>query len=401
MKKSLGQYMTPEKIARLVASEIGECDALIDFAVGTGELLHEAFKANLKPPQLIGFDIDDSILKLAQTRLPECALIHGDGLSSRLPRLDKYLKVGVIGNPPYLVNLKKKSRRNWIFEALGKLQNQNGLDRAEVHFLCRSLMTAKRHKGKVVIVMPMSFADGDKYAAIRSAIMEQFHVQKCIELPAGIFIGTEARTALLVIDTVLPHPDQKHTEICLLEIDQEQPIVVYKNILALGARLDARYYSIAAKAQVSTVLADLGVSITRGLFSRKFAQDMNFKAIHTSDLERIGQTGGKLDTSSHDGQTFDTKEIITVQSGDILLARTGKRVYWDPILVSSGNAPITDHVFRIRVSEDVRDIVQQSFFHPYFKEWLNATCKGVCATVLTKRELLNMPVFALEGMGAI
>ena len=32
--------------------------------------------------------------------------------------------------------------------------------------------------------------------------------------------------------------------------------------------------------------------------------------------------------------------------------------------------------------------------HPQFSAWLQGASKGICATVLTKRELLQMPLFA-------
>ena len=62
-------------------------------------------------------------------------------------------------------------------------------------------------------------------------------------------------------------------------------------------------------------------------------------------------------------------------------------------MMSSGEAAITDHVFRIRASASVRELVYQSLCHPEFSAWLHGASKGVCAAVLTKRELLQMPVF--------
>jgi type I restriction enzyme M protein len=92
----------------------------------------------------------------------------------------------------------------------------------------------------------------------------------------------------------------------------------------------------------------------------------------------------------HERDTF-------AQAGDILLSRTGNRVSWNPVMVVSGKAPITDHVFRIRLNESDREIALKSFRNPRFQQWLNAVCKGVCATVLTKQDLLKMPLFSMAS----
>ena len=67
---------------------------------------------------------------------------------------------------------------------------------------------------------------------------------------------------------------------------------------------------------------------------------------------------------------------------------------WEPVIVAGGIAPITDHVLRIRAPEPVRDRVARSFQHPAFPKWLESVTKGVCASVITKRELLQMPIFS-------
>jgi hypothetical protein len=66
------------------------------------------------------------------------------------------------------------------------------------------------------------------------------------------------------------------------------------------------------------------------------------------------------------------------------------------VVVNKGPMPITDHVFRIRAPLAFRKVVEHSFMHPLFETWLSGISKGVCATVITKRELLEMPLFAMH-----
>lgn len=51
-------------------------------------------------------------------------------------------------------------------------------------------------------------------------------------------------------------------------------------------------------------------------------------------------------------------------------------------------------MLRIRAPAKVRRQVIESFMHPAFPAWLASVTKGVCASVVTKRELLKMPLFA-------
>lgn len=394
MKKDLGQYMTPNEITNLIAQEVGQCDIAIDFAVGTGELLKAVQKTN-KTAELIGFDIDNSVLNLARKDLKNQTLIHGNGLSKRLPKINPTKKIVVVGNPPYLSN-KNEISHNWSSQILRELKSLQGLDRLEIQFLCRSIATAEKFKGKVVIIMPISFADGDKYAAIRGLIMKNYHIEKCIELPSYTFKDTEARTVILVINTTNIMSD-KVTAIGIYHKESKNYKIITKKHLEPETRLDARFYSVPSKQKTDILLSDVNVSISRGLLTKKHASEMKIQVIHTSDLTRLKNMQGKIDNNLSERHQSLPPNLITIQTGDIILARTGKRVCWEPIIISSGKATITDHVFRIRIPEDIREIVQKSFFHPKFSEWLNANCKGVCSTVLTKRELMQMPLFALNN----
>ena len=377
--------MTPPKLAQLVAAELGSCDTVIDFAAGEGALLRAVQKRARHNVMAIGFDVDAQVLKTAAATLHQAQLRRSNGLTARL-NTQALGRVGVVGNPPYL---EATSANAWIAKAFNGITGKLGMDRAEVQFLARSLVTARSTDGRVVIVMPIGFADGDVYRRIRSFLMEQYHVVKCIEVAAGAFADTEARTVVLVIDTARSKTTE--TEIYELDLDGQQSLVL-KASLAPGCRLDARYHKAMKQSCPDALqLKDVHVCIDRGVFSRKEAENLKIPTVHTSDLGRAKNQ--KINVAAARLKDLGTA-MITARRGDILLPRTGTRVCWKPVLVESGNAPITDHVFRIRAPKKVRDIVYQSFCHPDFSKWLEGASKGVCATVLTKRELMQMPLFA-------
>jgi N-6 DNA Methylase len=390
VNKNLGQYMTPSRVAKLVAHELGDCDTVVDFAVGEGALLR-AVHERRRGTKLIGFDIDRAMVESTSESLADSNIRCGNGLLARLSASSFSGRTSVIGNPPFIGDC--VDRHDWLRRAFKGLTGKLGQDRAELQFLARSLLTARAGKGRVVIVLPIGFADGDVYRRLRTFLMTQYKLLRCIEMGSDVFADTEARTVILVIDATGASTDD--VEICELPAGADVPIRICKKSLLPGARLDARYH----KAMNLTTmpsgpqLKDLNVTIVRGIVSRKEAETMKIMALHTTDLGRAQD--GRLTTSRLSAST-DARHVVA-RPGDILLPRTGSRVRWTPVLVESGAAPITDHVFRIRAPRAIRKMVLDSFNHPAFTDWVHGVSKGVCATVLTKGELMQMPAFASKN----
>lgn len=386
MNKKLGQFMTPYSIAGIVARELGGCDTAVDFAVGEGALLQAVQQYHGMQVKVIGFDVDREMIGCAKTNLQNAHISHGNGLTSLIK--ENFIgRIGFVGNPPFIGA--SVDGLPWVTKAFSGLTGKLGTNRAEVQFLARALATARAVGGRVVFVMPIGFADGDVYSRIRALLTIQYHLLKCIEIPGGVFADTEARTVVLVIDTI--GEGRRETEICEIDAASMQPRRIALMTIKPGERLDARYHkAMQISNSIGLQLKDLGVTVDRGVYSRKEAENLHITAIHTSDLNQAANH--KLNALAK--KTEANKQVVTAKKGDILLPRTGSRVRWEPVLVQSGEVPITDHVFRIRAPKKVREMVCQSFYHPSFGAWLEGASKGVCATVLTKRELLQMPVFA-------
>ena len=387
MKKALGQFMTPAKLAMFVARQLRSSDVVIDLAAGDGALL-KAARQRLRDAKFIGFDIDKEIVKKANL-VPGLSIRQGNGLIARISSADLREKISIIGNPPFIGN--SLDSKGWIKKAFPDLTGKKAVDRAEIQFLARALWLAKKSAGRVIFVMPIGFADGDTYRNIRASLMRNFMLTRCIEVIGAPFQETEARTVILVID---PQETLEYrTEIAEYDCDTCKLTSISKEVLEPGIRLDARYHRAMRKGRnlAPIQLKDLQVSVTRGIFSRKDAAQQNIIALHTSDLGRA--SSGTINFRSNLTDDELVKHVVA-RKGDILLSRTGSRVSWTPVILQSGAAPITDHVFRIRAPVEVQDMVVNSFLHPEFVDWLRGISKGVCATVLTKRELLEMPVFA-------
>lgn len=394
-RKRLGQYMTPGHIADFIAAQLPpNLDAVVDLAAGDCALLAAVQLRNPRA-RVCGFEIDARIYEASKQAFPTAHLSNADGLAAPLKRFRlPSARMAVVGNPPFTEIEPPQSTRNLATAAFPGTSGKMGYKRTELYFLARSLLVAKLAKGMVAIVMPVGFADGDIYTQYRRALMSTYAVRRAIEFPAQTFAATEARTILLIVDTA--EVGSRYVEIARYDAQNRKSEVIYRGGLVPGERLDARYHEgrLYVPANAPTI-GDLGVTVVRGRVSRKEAETLNLDVVHTSNLREA--TLGTLDLpASRRGRSGIANGIepIIAQVGDILLSRTGSRVNWTPVVVKSGASAITDHVFRIRVPMRSRRAVLASFRHPSFSSWLESISKGVCATVLTKRELLSMPLFS-------
>ena len=393
-RKTLGQYMTPEAVARLVASYIPPgTSSVVDLAAGDCSLLR-AVAASNPSISLYGCEIDEGMYRKGQSNVPTARIRKGDGLEARLRiRKPDGRQVCVVANPPYAEMEVTPAMTRLLRRAFPDVSTKLGYKRAELYFLARSLLIAKKTGGVVSILMPMGFGDGDIYRQYRRSLMENYGLKKAIEVQAKVFGLTEARTILLVIDTSIS--STTNVEICRFHAETGRASMIYNGLLDSGDRLDARYQEgRILSSSVQFKLADLGVTVVRGRVSYKESRDLAMPAVHTSDLSKARR--GKLDIEVQTKKSAKENAFfsaILAETGDILLSRTGTRVSWKPIVVSSGRAPITDHVFRIRVPAEQKTRVARAFTHPAFESWLASVAKGVCATVITKSDLMSMPIF--------
>lgn len=390
-KDTLGQHMTPEPVAKLIARELrGPVTSAVDLAVGDGALLL-AIARRWPRASLHGVDCDELRVIRAKAANNRLRLRHGDGLTTRFPALkrEQQQRVAVVGNPPFLLAKATDESRAWLNAAFADVQSRHGVRRLEMAFLARALVEARKRHGLVAMLMPSPFASGVLYGPYRRALLAQYGVVKVISVEGARFRDTEASTVLLVIDTALSAT--RNVEISRYS-PAEGKTILHRGPVGDEDRLDARYWSAAQlRLTGAPTLGEYGVDVTRGRYCKADADRMKRSVLHTTDLCRL--SGPSIELHALSVNDFDDVDVLA-EAGDILLSRTGTRVRWEPVEVKRGVAPITDHVLRIRAPEQVRKQVIESFMHPAFPTWLASVTKGVCASVVTKRELLKMPLFA-------
>jgi hypothetical protein len=386
--------MTPTAVAELVARELEHPVAVaVDLAVGDGALL-AAVHRRWPVAQLFGVDCDSRRTKQARTALPGAVLRTADGLVAQPPAsmLDRCRgRVVVVGNPPYLPVAPGPSAQRLQERAFPGVTSRHGWRRAEVSFLARALLLARACGGKVAMLLPSAFASGLQYLPYRTSLMSHYRVEKAIQIDGAGFRDTEAHTVLLIIDAASSAPAP--IEVARFSASSGVKTIVHQQVLPAGSRVDARYWAAAAlRVRGQPTLADVGVDIQRGRHTYADARRSQRTVVHTTHLSRLRSAQLRIRTTATSVRADD----VLAQPGDVLICRTGTRVRWSPVSVVAGVAPITDHVLRIRPPKALRAAVHASFHHPLFASWLDSVAKGVCATVLTKQELMQMPLFAAD-----
>ena len=390
-KSSLGQHMTPPTIADVLTQHLPRgVSRAVDFAVGDGGLL-AALKKRWPSIRVYGTDCDPDRVNKAKQQLGNAAIGLADGLAARIP---SFLAQGpgrfiVIGNPPFLPTPVREIDQRLQATAFPGVNSKHGLRRLEMSFLARALTEAKRRDGLVAMILPSAFSSGLQYARYRRAVLENYCVLKSVEIHGGGYRDTEATTFILIVDTA--RKPTQDVEISRFFVRESRFEVVYRGQVLPDQRLDARYWgALELHMSDAPTLGEMGVTIIRGKRSKAEGERSKQRLLHTTDLCRVGGNSIRL---PEDTSVFGDEDTV-VEKGDILLSRTGTRVRWEPVVVASGRAVISDHLLRIRAPHGVKKATRASFQHPYFRTWLDSVSKGVCATVVTKSELMKMPLFA-------
>ncbi|TXI47111.1 MAG: hypothetical protein E6Q50_14355 [Lysobacter sp.] len=387
---ALGQHMTPARIAQLLCEVLPVPFGMaVDLAVGHGDLLLP-LRERWPDIALFGVDCDAARLARASDAIGKKNTRLSNGLTAKLPNSTHEGRFLAILNPPFLPTEPLPLYDRLLAQAFPGVESGAGRRRLEMVFLARALLEARARAGWVAIILPSIFVSGLRYAPYRQALLSSSRVVKAIEIREGRFRDTEATTVLLVIDT---SSQPTHViEIDSYDLEANTLTPVYHGPIGASERLDATYWQAAhLHHQTVPTLRDVGVEIARGRRSFAEAGRVRHRLVHTTDLSQL--SGYQIRLHRYHG----TRDDVFAEAGDILLARTGTRVRWVPVRVADGRAPITDHVLRIRAPKGYRRALERSFRHPDFDFWLRSISKGVCATVLTKHELLNMPLFALEA----
>lgn len=376
---NLGQFYTPAIAGSWLVQEIDdEAPARVcDLGAGEGELLLAA-QRRWQQARLLAADIDPVNVSFARRRLQKAECKQVDVLRHDLPRLlgieEESIDVA-LGNPPYGA-LDVRSKHLAILRDAG-LSDAISARRVtrDVVFLAQNLRLLKQG-GELAVILPEGLAVNQTFQDLRAALIERHGLHRVVELPSCLFHGTEARTVAMFLKK-----GQRSKQVSL-ETSAGKHVKVSPAVAS--QRLDARFHL--QGLVCGTTLNDFQPVIHRGALSHADAREVGALVFHTTTFKNF--PGGRVRL----GVMPDLPDRWLVSPGDILVPRVGTRCLSHVAIVEHGSGVFTDCVYRIKVEEDYREKALAALRSPAGVAYRLTVAHGTCAAVLSKADLLNLPV---------
>ncbi|MFT5718775.1 MAG: type I restriction enzyme M protein [Oleiphilaceae bacterium] len=391
----LGRYYTREKVSEVLVSylSVQNPETVLDLGSGDGSLT-KAVAKKWSRAQYITVDIDKStslnhqptlsnnfIHKHFLTDALEPALISDIGLSPESIDL-------AICNPPFIKPRWQKKHHDFLLGA-GLPKEIIGIKElsAEVIFIVQSLVSL-RPGGQLGLIIPDGFISGERNTKFRQFILESNAIEKVVKLPTNAFVGTSVQAHIVII-TKGGASDTISLEEIRLSGEQAKEVVISKNEGIES--LDYSYHSEKkTQTQGCMTLSDLGCTVSRGKSNSRQCRESQQRIFHTVDF-KLGVKRMNLESFSLITESQKTKHVIAGK-GDIIIARVGRNLTKKICIVSTGNAPISDCIYRLEVPVKYRKSVHNFLVSKKGRAALQSRTHGTGARYLTVERLLGLPI---------
>lgn len=402
-----GRYYTSPEVSRSLIERINVPKPKLVLELGSGSgALCAAAATRWQAAQLITVDTDkclakgqsaDSLGKSAQ----HIHFVH-DALDEDLPN-----KIGVhlgtvdvaVCNPPY-IRPRWRADFGCILEdaglsgALASLRDAG----ADLLFLAQNLRLLRRN-GKLGLILPDGLITAERFSGVRRALLRQHLIEQVVQLPRGVFKGTEAQTYLAVLSKMAGETDQ----LTLRQMGpdgQLSPAVDVPQELA-AKRMDYTYHAQASSSQrlqdgyrwiqVGDALTD----VIRGSICSSEIVGFPTAVFHLGDFAKpdgenaIRIVPKRFSLSDSAARTI-SRNAHLAWPGDILLARVGRNLHNRIAMVVHGPCVISDCIFALRATEEHRERLYRFLVSDAGQHTLATSAHGVAARFLSKRNVLEM-----------
>lgn len=379
LKKRHSQYYTTESLGDFLLNSIPQnikYENIIDLSAGEGALLNSA-SVKFKDALIVGFDIDEQNVKILKDKY--ISHLTDSTTLSCYQQAKIYSKEYclVLGNPPF----KSIKTNKYIKDLFGSfsLKLTSKTVRAEVVFILQSIKLLKQN-GVLAFIVPDGIITNKCFTDLRKLLCSKYNLVSVCEIPESSFIGTEARTHIIVLKKAKPCD----TVIIKSFVMDSQEIQIPNDSFCF--RGDYRYNS--KPQHINTVpMEELCYVIKRGKYNGN-SQPTKLPIIHTTSMNGIN-------TLFDMGAEHIKDSLHTIAGpGDIVLARVGTRVLGRFGIVKKGHYIISDCVFLIKpLNEKNRNLIINTLNSDFGRKWIGAAAKGVGALHLTIQEIKKIPIF--------
>ena len=386
----LGRYYTQDTFSELLVQNLDfeTPNTVLDLGAGAGSLIKAAYN-RWNNAEFIAADIDLSSVKKLNTNLPFIKVFHADGLKLNI---EKYIELGkssidvAICNPPYLqVSDKKRFEKLLIDANLPECLNLNKLT-SDIIFLAQNLKFLKPG-GELGIILPDSIVTGQEFRILRNSLLTNHSVKALIELPDRIFSKTEAKTHIILIKK----QSLSKSKIPLLIAGKDGQCYdqIDINSSSLDYRMDFSYHKVNTKLAKKSVkrLRDFEFELKRGNRTNAELKASKLKFLHSTSFK----DGSELYLVNPNKK--DKSNIVLAEKGSLLITRVGRGCVGKAAIIKKGKLPISDCLYVIKAEQKLVAAIWNFINSNEGKIWIKAISHGVCAKVLSREDILNLPIF--------
>ena len=401
-----GRYYTSPDVSRSLVERIDvrKPKVVLELGSGSGSLCSAA-ASRWHDAQLVTVDVDRrSPMRLdakhAGPSLRHSHFVHDaldEALSDRIGLRLATVDVAVC-NPPYI-------RPRWRSD-FGKILEDAGLSGAlaslrdagaDLLFLAQNLRLLRRN-GKLGLILPDGLVTAERFSGVRRALIRQHMVEQVVQLPRGVFKGTEAQTYLAVLSKMAGETEQVKLRQMGHDGHLSEAIKVPQDLAA--KRLDYTFHArpivkmrrgahqpIAVGAAVTDIVRGTICSSAIAAFPAPVFHLGDFAEPATEQGVRIVPERFALGERS---ARIGTRDAHLALPGDILLARVGRGLENRLALVVHGPCVISDCIFAVRATDEHRERLYRFFESEAGRSARATSAHGVAARFLSKTNLFEI-----------
>lgn len=302
-------------------------------------------------------------------------------------------------NPPYI-------RPKWRSD-FGKILEDAGLSGtlaslhdagADLLFLAQNLRLLRK-SGKLGLILPDGLITAERFSQVRKTLLRQHLVEQVVQLPRGVFKGTEAQTYLIVLSKSAGETNQVTLRQMGLDGQLSAPIDIPQD--AAVKRLDFSFHARVVSPQrsgespmrmsVRQALTD----VVRGTICSSYISAFPAPVFHLGDFSKpLGEHAVRIvperfALGERKAQQISQDARLALP-GDILLARVGRSLENQLALVVHGPCVISDCIFALRATDEHRERLYRFFESDLGRHALASSAHGVAARFLSKTNLFEI-----------
>jgi len=401
-----GRYYTSAEVSRALIEhiEVREPKLVLELGSGSGSLCSAA-ASRWHDARLVTVDVDRQAPKRLDAEQIGLGSKHSHFVHDAL---DEALsdKIGLclgtvdvaICNPPYI-------RPRWRSD-FGKILEDAGLSGAlaslrdagaDLLFLAQNLRLLRRN-GKLGLILPDGLVTAERFSGVRKALMLQHKVEQVVQLPRGVFKGTEAQTYLVVLSKMAGETERVKLRQMSHDGYLSAAIEVPQDLAA--KRLDYTFHSRPSVQRCSETLEPISVGaavthVVRGTIYSSAIAAFPAPVFHLGDFaESAGKQAVRVVPKSfalgERAARIASQDARLALPGDILLARVGRKLENQLALVVHGPCVISDCIFSLRTTDEHRERLYWFFASEAGRLALATSAHGVAARFLSKTNLLEI-----------